>query len=377
MELHIKMLSHEQTDLWGQNMISKRVNEMLSSQVSYPFARKYATEVGKAINLASNESPYGPSPRVFRAIERSSARIGSYPDPRASKLKLAISSYIGVKRECVAVGNGSDEIFDLICKAFIDTGDKSLIPTPTFSMYEITCRINGGKPKFIELPNFEWRTAELAREMGSVKLVFIGRPNNPTGNSISVQGLNELLETGKLVVVDEAYVEFAGSSIAKQAPKKQNLLVLRTFSKAFGLAGLRVGYATGNSKLIEILEKIRAPFSINTLAQAAAIEALRDRRYLRKVVTAVRKERAYLRCELSNLGMRVLPSDANFLMVDVSPLKTDASQMCKFLAKRNILIRNLSNFRGVGTRWVRITVGTRPQNEKLVQALKKFKGGRK
>jgi len=244
-------------------------------------------------------------------------------------------------------------------------------------MYEIACRVNGGKPKFIELPNFEWRTLELAREMSAVKLAFIGRPNNPTGNGISIQGLNALLKTGKLIVVDEAYVEFAGYSIAKQAPKKENLLVLRTFSKAFGLAGLRVGYAVGNSKLIEILEKIRAPFSVNTLAQAAAIEALRDKRYLRKVVTKVRKERAYLCCELSNLGMRVLPSDANFLMVDVSPLKTNAFQICEFLAKRNILIRDLSNFRGVGARWVRVTVGTRPQNEKLVQTLKKFKGGRK
>ncbi len=358
-------------------MISKRVKEMLSSQISYPFARKYAIEAGNAINLASNESPYGPSPRVLRALEKSSTRIGSYPDPRASKLKLAISRYIGVERECVAVGNGSDEIFDLICKAFVDPGDEALIPLPTFSMYEIACRTNGGRPKFVELPNFEWRTAKLAREMGAVKLAFIGRPNNPTGNSMSIQGLNELLKTGKLIVVDEAYVEFAGYSISKQAPKKENLLVLRTFSKAFGLAGLRVGYAVGNSKLIEVLEKIRAPFSVNTIAQASAIEALRDRQYLRKVVTGVQKERAYLCRELSNLGMRVLPSDANFLMVDVSPLRTDASRICEFLAKLNILIRDLSNFRGVGTKWVRITVGTRLQNDRLMQTLKKFKGGRK
>ena len=358
-------------------MISKRVSEMLSSRISYPFARKYDIERGKVINLASNESPYGPSPRVLQALKRSSARIGSYPDPRASKLKLAISRYVGVKQECVAVGNGSDEIVDLICKAFLDLGDKALIPLPTFSIYEIACRINGGKPKFIELPSFKWQVVELARKMGAVKLAFIGRPNNPTGNSISTQGLNELLKTGKLVVVDEAYAEFAGYSIAKQASKKENLLVLRTFSKAFGLAGLRVGYAVGNSKLIEVLEKIRAPFNINTLAQVAAIEALRDRRYLRKVVTEVRKERAYLCCELSKLRIRVLPSDANFLMVDISSLKTDASQICEFLAKRNILIRDLSNFRGVGTRWVRVTVGTRPQNEKLIKMLKKFKGGRK
>jgi histidinol-phosphate aminotransferase len=149
--------------------------------------------------------------------------------------------------------------------------------------------------------------------------------------------------------------------------------VLRTFSKAFGLPGLRIGYAIGNPELISVLERIRTPFNVNSLAQVAAEEALLDRDYLREVVTKIRKGREYLSFRLSSLGIEVLPSDANFLMANVSSLGTDAPTLCNFLAKRGILIRDLSKFRGTGTVWVRITVGTEEQNEKLIQALEEFK----
>jgi len=356
-------------------MLSKRVSEMLKSRIKYPLARRYGAELAGAINLASNESPFGPSPKVIEAIKSEAGRVGLYPDPRAEELKRAIAGYVGVDLECVALGNGSDELVDLACKAFMDPDEKVLIPLPAFSIYELACRINGGLPEFLELPDLEWRAADLVGAMDDVRLAFIGRPNNPTGNGIDIEGLRGLLEVGKLVVVDEAYVEFAGYSVAKEFKKRQNLLVLRTFSKAFGLAGLRVGYAVGNPELIEALEQVRAPFSVNRLAQAAAIAALRDRRYLRKVITMVRKGRTYLRRELSRLGMRVLPSDANFLMVDVTPLGTDASALCEFLAKKGIMIRDLSNFKGAGPRWVRISVGKPEQNERLVAAIRQFKRG--
>jgi histidinol-phosphate aminotransferase len=348
---------------------------MLKSQIRYPLARRYGTELGGAINLASNESPFGPSPKAIEAIKSEASRVGLYPDPQGKELKRAVAGYIGVDPECVALGNGSDELVDLVCKAFMDPGEKVLIPLPTFSIYELACRINCGLPEFFELPDLEWRAADLIGAMGDVRLAFIGRPNNPTGNGIDIEGLRELLDVGKLVVVDEAYVEFARYSVAKEVKKRQNLLVLRTFSKAFGLAGLRVGYAIGNPELIEALEQVRAPFSVNSLAQAAAIAALSDRRYLRKVVAMIRKGRNYLRRELSRLGMRVLPSDANFLMVDVKSLGTDAPSLCEFLAKKGILIRDLSNFRGAGPSWVRITVGKPEQNERLVAALRQFKRG--
>lgn len=356
-------------------MISKRVGEMLRSRASYPLAREYDVRTPGATNLASNESPYGPSPVVLRALKQEIKFMGLYPDPRATRLKKAIGDYLGVDESCISIGNGSDELMDLVCKAFIDPGDWVLIPLPTFAMYELSCRTNGGRPIFYNLPNFEWRAVELKRIIRDTRLAFIGRPNNPTGNRLSLDGLRELLNVGRLLVVDEAYVEFSGNSVVKLAVKKKNLLVLRTFSKAFGLAGLRVGYAVGNPALIEALERIRAPFNVNRLAQAAAVAALRDRRYMIKVVSSVRLGRAYLRGELLKLGFHVLPSDANFLMVNVSPLGVDAPKLCDLLAKRKIFVRDLSDFRGAGPKFVRITVGTPQQNERLVGALKKLKGG--
>lgn len=353
-------------------MISKRVSEMLRSRVSYPLAREYDVRVVGAINLASNESPYGPSPRVLRALKREAARAGSYPDPRATELRQAIGNYIGAETKCVAIGNGSDELVDLACKAFLNPGERALIPLPTFAMYELACRVNGGVPKFFKLPNFEWRMAELKRALTGTKLAFIGRPNNPTGNGMGLRDLRGLLASGKLIIVDEAYAEFAGYSVAKLATRTGNLLVLRTFSKAFGLAGLRVGYAVGNPKLVEALEGIRAPFNVNRLAQAAAFAALQDKRYMRRVVARVRQGRTYMRRELTKLGSLVLPSDSNFLMVDVSPLGLNASEVCDFLAERKIFVRDLSNFRGAGPDYIRITVGTPQQNERLVKAIKQL-----
>jgi len=358
-------------------MISKRISEMLRSRASYPLAREYDVKAPGVVNLASNESPYGPSPHVLQAVRREVARIGLYPDPRAARLKSAIADYVGVKAECVTIGNGSDELMELVCKAFLDSGDQVLIPLPTFAMYELACRTNGGVPKFLSLPDFEWPTEKLKRALVGAKLAFFGRPNNPTGNGITLEELRDLLGCGKLIVIDEAYVEFAGNSVAKLAPKFENLLVLRTFSKAFGLAGLRVGYAVGNPKLIGVLEGIRAPFNVNRIAQVAAVAALSEKAYMYRVVNAVRKARTYLRRELSKQGLRVLPSNANFLMADVTPLGTDATKLCDYLAREGVLIRELTNFKGAGPRWVRISVGKPEQNEKLVNVIKKFKGGKK
>lgn len=358
-------------------MVSDRVGKVLRARISYPLARGYGASVAGAINLASNENPYGPSPRALGAIRREAARVSSYPDPSGMELKRAIGRYLGVRAECVAIGNGSVELLDLACKAFLNPGEKALIPLPTFAMYEIACAVNGGVPEFYELPNFEWRVDGLGLALSGVKLAFMGRPNNPTGNSISLKGLRELLQGGKLILIDEAYAEFAGYSVAKLAAKLDNMLVLRTFSKAFGLAGLRVGYAVGDPELIEVLEGIRDPFSVNSLAQAAAVAALEDRGYLHKVLNAIKGGRAYLRLELLKLGMRVLPSDANFLMADVSTLGVSATEFCDSLAERNILVRDLSGFRGAGRSHVRITVGTPRQNEKLVQTLENLSGGEK
>lgn len=355
-------------------MISEIVAKMLNSSQEYPLAREYDVRAPGTVNLASNESQYGPSPSIEPVLKRELKFLELYPDPRATKLKGAIGAYLGVKADRIAIGNGSDELMDLVCKAFLDPGEFVIIPIPTFAMYELSCRSYGGQPLFYGLPNFKWRADEVASAAKGAKMVFIGRPNNPTGNSLGVSGLRKLLESGSLVVVDEAYADFAGYSLAKLAAKSNNMIVLRTFSKAFGLAGLRVGYAVGSAENVKVLERIRAPFNVNRLAQAAAIAALRDRSYMRKVVGQIKSGRDYLRRELSRLGLKAFPAEANFIMVDVSPLGIDAPKLCDLLAAQKIFVRDLSGFRGAGKNYVRITVGRPEQNSKLVAALKKIRG---
>lgn len=356
-------------------MLSRRVRQLSEEQVEYPFARSVReVKAGEIIKLSSNENPLGPPPKAVEAIRRMSRQVNVYPDPKAEKLRIAIGRYLDIDRECITVGNGSDELVDLVCKAFMDPDDEVLIPLPTFSEYELACRINGGRPRFVELSDFKWDAGVLARELRRARLAFIGRPNNPTGNSISEDGLEKLLATRKLVVVDEAYIEFADYSTVDKIEEYDNLLILRTFSKAFGLAGLRIGYGLGPQELIRALDRVRPPFSVSTLAQEAAVAALDDKPFLRRVKNVVKDGRRYLQRELPKLGLRVIPSDANFVMANVSGLGTDAPTFCDFLARRGILIRDLSRFRGAGRDWVRISVGTPKQNKRLMSMIRMYKG---
>jgi histidinol-phosphate aminotransferase len=233
-------------------------------------------------------------------------------------------------------------------------------------------------PKFWELLKFGWDPEGMKKTMKDAKLVFMGRPNNPTGDGADIQDLYSLLSAGKPVIMDEAYAEFSSSSAVELLKEYKNLVILRTLSKAFGLAGLRVGYAVGDPDVVQALEKVRAPFNVNCLAQAAAVAALHDIKYMQKVVNIMRKLRGELYGGLSELGMKVFPSDANFIMADVTPLRMSAPELCDHLAKEGVYIRDLSGFRGAGTNYVRITVGKKEQNTYLISALKKIlKGGKK
>lgn len=350
-------------------IVSSRVGDFLASKASYPLAKKYDAKVGGAVNLASNESPYGPSPKVVKEIGREIGSIGLYPDPKAEKLKRAVGRYVGAKPDSISIGNGSDELMELLCKAFVDPGDRVLIPTPTFSMYELAVRTNGGRPVFYRLLGFGWEPRKLARAARGAKIAFVGRPNNPTGNGPDEKTIAAISKVVELLVVDEAYVDFSRGSLAGRAARSKNMVVLRTFSKAFGLAGLRVGYAVGNPEIVSVLERIRAPFNVNRMAQAAALAALGDLAYVRKVVKKIVAGRKRLAAELEKLGLGVFPSEGNFLMVNVSPWGLDSGEFCDGLARRKVFVRDLSGFRGAGDSYVRITVGTPAQGRKLVSAL--------
>jgi histidinol-phosphate aminotransferase len=358
-------------------LLSRRIRGFLRSGKPYPLAGEYGRRRG-LINLASNESPFGPSPLVLRALREALPSVGFYPDPRSEDLRRAVGRYVGLSGEEVLLGNGSDELMDLLCRALLDPGDRVLLPLPSFSFYETGVRLSGGIPLFYTGRELEWEPGELISLCGKAKMVFLGRPNNPTGSCLLEEAVEGMLKKGAVVVVDEAYVEFSSKgSLARRVRGEENLVVLRTFSKAFGLAGLRVGYLLAGPELVSAMERLRQPFSVNRLAQVAALAALRDRGYLRRVVGEVRRERERLREGLLRLGLRVLPSEANFLMANTSPLGLTAPELCRELHTRGILIRDLSPFRGAGREWVRITVGRKEENERLIEALGKVKGGGK
>ncbi len=356
-------------------LLNPRVAQYLKSRRRYPLASRYDIKNRKIVNLASNENPYGPSPLVKRVLKKELDKINTYPDPLCREVKDKISSYLGVKPENICVGNGSDELIDLICKAFIDKNERVLIPLPTFALYEITTKIAGGIPTYCKLPNFQWEKKILLAKSRKTRIAFIGRPNNPTGTCASVETILRLAKIQELVVIDEAYGEFAGFSLAQLAAQSRNIVVLKTFSKAFGLAGLRIGYAVGPRKIIDVLEQIRAPFNINRFAQKAAVAALTDLEYVQKTVKKIQIQREWLCSKIRELGLQVLPSLANFVMVGLRPWGVDATTLCNELAKENIFVRDLSGFKGAGKSYVRITVGTPNQNLKLVRALRKV--GRK
>lgn len=353
-------------------MISDRVQRMIEAGISYPLAKSSEEKKDEQEKLCSNENPLGASPKAVEVIKEHAGDIGEYPESHAIRLKEAIGEYIGVSPTQVCVGNGSDEIMDLICKATMDPGDKALIPIPTFSQYELASRINAVKPKFVELEDFRWDPDRLIEEMNDVKAAFIGRPNNPTGNSIDEAGLRKLIGTGKVIIVDEAYGEFSDYSVVDWTNDYDNLIVLRTFSKIFGLAGLRVGYGVANNELTMALERVRAPFSVNRLAQRAAIEALKDKEFIEKSKKIVREGRDYLKRNLEDLGFEVRPTDANFLMVGLSQLNLKAPEVRNYLSQEGFLIRDLSDFRGAGPEWIRITVGKPGQNKRLISSLREF-----
>lgn len=352
-------------------MISKRVREMIEEDMAYPLATSSEDEEKEFTKLCSNENPFGPSPKAIQAIKRAVEEVKRYPNSNAIKLKEEIADYVNVEPFQVSIGNGSDEIMDLACKAFMDPGDNALIPIPTFSQYELSCKVNAMELNFLELENYQWNSEDLVKEMNESRMAFIGRPNNPTGNSIDEEGLKKLLDVGKMIIVDEAYVEFSDYSIVDWIKDYDNLLVLRTFSKAFGLAGVRVGYGIGDMELVKALERVRPPFSVNSIAQEAAIAALNDIEFMKKSREKILKEREYLQQELGDLGFEMLSSDANFIMASPDPLGLDALDVCNFLSREGILIRNLSGFRGSSSKWVRITVGEPDQNKRLIKGLKK------
>ena len=329
--------------------------------------------VDKLIKLDGNENPYGCSPRVRRALaEYPFYHI--YPDPLHREIQKPLESYVGVGREHIVAGSGSDELIDLTLRVFLEPADKVINCVPTFGMYPFSTAVCGGRT--VTVPRDDAYEVDVdgvkSAIDGRTKVVFIASPNNPTGNIIQPDDLVELVKTGIIVVVDEAYYEFSGKTFAPMVPEHPNLIVLRSFSKWAGLGGLRAGYGIFPAGIAGTIRRIKIPYNVNAAAMIAIRESLADVDYLRGNVRAIIDERGRLSSLLRKQGvLEPLPSEANFILCRV--VRGDAGDIKRGLEKKGIFIRYFDT--PLLRNMLRISVGRPEQSDALVGALAKWEGG--
>ncbi|HUY74620.1 MAG TPA: histidinol-phosphate transaminase [Candidatus Dormibacteraeota bacterium] len=319
------------------------------------------------VKLNTNESPLPPSPRVVAAIKKAAGdSLRLYPSPTAAPARRAIARRFGLDPSQVTVANGGDELIELCFRAFADSGDSVAYPTPTYPLFEPLCRIHGASPSThpIGLPS------ELPPGLASdpAPLKFIVNPNSPTGALFDQAAVEAVVAASPgVVAVDEAYVDFAPRSCLGLLASHDNLVLLRTFSKSYGLAGLRIGFALGDAAAIAALDSVKDSYNVDRLAIVAAVAAIEDDPYHQKLVDEVVANRAALGEALTGLGFEVVPSAANFLFV--KPPRP-AAEVASALRERKILVRHYDREAIAG--WFRITIGTAEQHEKLLEALKEI-----
>jgi len=332
----------------------------------------YGLEPTSIIKLGSNENPLGPSPKAIQALVNVASYANIYPSADAIELREALSKYTGFPvSNLIASGPGMDGLLDGICRLVIERGDEVIIPTPTFAYYELPARACGGKPVFVRRnQDFSIDPEKiLEAASGRTKIIFLCSPNNPSGNLLPENDLRKILEnTMALVFVDEAYVEFADRNLAGLVREYDNLVAGRTFSKVFGLAGLRLGYGIMPEWLAKEYIRAATPFSVSLPALKAGVASLSDTEHRKKSIDLARKGREYLK---EKIPFKVYPSQANFVLVDVAPLKAKA--VTQNLMKKGIIVRSCDSFRDAGDSFIRITVGTPEQNEIIVRAFEAVK----
>ncbi len=328
--------------------------------------------IDDVIKLASNENPLGPSPRGVKALQEAARRIHIYPDSNSYYLKEALSKHLGVAPEQLILGNGSDEILRMLGETFLIPEDEVIVSEHTFSGYQFVARLMGAQDVVVPMKDYTFDLEAMAQAVSpKTKMVFICNPNNPTGTFVGVEELERFLDAVPprvLVVMDEAYYEYvddpAYPDTVAMLPSRKNLVVLRTFSKIYGLAGLRVGYGIGDPEVIAAINRVREPFNVNSLAQAAALAALTDEEFLEESRAVNRAGKAFLYQEFERLGLSYLPSESNFILVNVG---MDSRKFMGAMLKRGVIIRAGDSFGLPG--FIRVTVGREQDNRRFIDAL--------
>lgn len=325
----------------------------------------------KVIKLASNENPYGPSEKVMEAIISAARSANRYPDGGCFYLREALSEKLSVPGEKIVFGNGSDELIILALRAFVHPGEEVIISDPTFLVYKIGSKIVGADIKTVPVKDFEYDLDGILEAITSkTKLIFIANPENPTGKYIPKERLEAFLEKvpkDVVVFMDEAYYEFATGgdypeTIELTQREDKNIIVSRTFSKAYSLAGLRLGYIIARKDLAKAVNKVREPFNINSIAQAAAIAALDDDESLKASVDLVKNEKEKLSEAFRGLDVEYVESKTNFILVDT---KRDSKEVFDHCLKNGIIIREMSAWSLEG--FIRVNVGLPEENDEFIR----------
>jgi histidinol-phosphate aminotransferase len=328
--------------------------------------------ISDSVKLASNENPLGPSPLATAAISGCLNSLHRYPDATGYRLTRQLAAKLGVPPASIVLGNGSDDLIGMLARVFLQPGDEVLIPRPAFLMYDITVRAAGAVPVYSPLRHLVIDLEDMAKRVGpKTRMVFITNPHNPTGSVVTrgaLDGFLAALPADVVVVLDEAYLEFVRDPDSPDGcdylDENRLLVALRTFSKAYGLAGLRIGYGIMPPAVAELIHRIRQPFNTNALAQAAACAALADHEHLARTLKAVHDGLAYLQAGLQRMHVRYFATEANFFLVD---LERDAAAVNQKLLRQGVIVRPMG---GYGyPRYLRVNAGLPSENERFLKAL--------
>jgi histidinol-phosphate aminotransferase len=343
----------------------------------YVPGRSDAAGAARVFKLSSNESPFGPSPKAVAAYESAEQALGLYPEGTSRILRDAIAAHHGLDADRIICGNGSDEILHLIANAFVRPADEVVFSEHAFSLYKIATLANSGTPVEVPEPQLRLEIDDVLKRMTErTRIVFIANPNNPTGSYVTAPELRRLhagLPSSALLVLDAAYAEYVrrddydgGVALARDS---ENVIMTRTFSKAYGLAGIRIGWGYVPTAIADVLNRIRAPFNVNIAAQRAAVAALGDRAHVEHAFRHNETWRAWLIAEIRKLNLRVDDSVANFVLLHFADAKR-AQDADRFLITRGVILRGCASY-GL-PQCLRLTVGSEEANKAAVAALKDF-----
>ena len=332
---------------------------------------KYHLDPAKILKLGSNENVLGPSKKAIKAAANALEKAHIYPEVTCDRLASKIKKIHRLKNIEVVLGNGMDHVFEMLARLFLNNGDETIISVPTFTCYELVSLWTGAKPRLVPLlkESYQLNVKKILSLINKkTKIIFICSPNNPTGNLINSKDIKTILEsTDKIVFLDEAYIEFSGKSLLNWIEKYPHLIIGRTFSKIYGLAGFRVGYAFIHKSLASYYLNSITPFAVSSPGQAAVFSALDDHDYFKKTIKMVKEGKKFYYRELSKLGIKFIPSDANFITINTAPKK--AKEYALEFLKKGVIVRDCTSFGYGADEFLRITIGKPEHNKRVLEIL--------